>query len=342
MQNINQSYTDAAWQHLDQLTKPLRSLGRVEEIAAQLCTIQHTNHPQTKPRSVIVFAGDHGVCEEGVSAFPQSVTIEMMKNMASGGAAVSVLSILHFAKLRLIDVGSLHPKQETIQGVERRLVKKGTRNFVNEPAMTPEECQEAIEIGKKIVREEYKEGTKLLLLGEMGIGNTTSASAICAAILNTLPEQVTGRGTGLDDQAWNQKIEIVKKALAAHPTQNTMEVLTRLGGLEIAAMAGAMIEASHQNIPILLDGFIVSAAALVAYKLEPSVWHNLIASHVSVECGHKIILDDLQLKPLLDLDMRLGEASGALIALPILDAAAAIYNEMATFESANVSSQTQS
>ncbi len=333
----NQHDIDAAWRHLDQLTKPPRSLGRVEETAARLCGIQKTKQPQTKPRSVIIFAGDHGVCEEGVSAFPQPVTIEMMKNMANGGAAVSVLSKLHQAKLRIIDVGSMLPENEEMPGVERKLVRNGTRNFTNQPAMTLDECRQGIAVGRQTVSEEVEEGTKLILLGEMGIGNTTSAAAISAAVLNIPVENITGCGTGLNHEGWNHKKCIIENALHSHQITGVETVLSCLGGFEIAAMVGAMLEASKHTIPIVLDGFIVSAAALIACEMEPSVQQNLIAAHISAERGHRLVLDHLDLDPLLDLNLRLGEASGALIALPILDAAAAVFNEMATFKSANVS-----
>ena len=332
---------ESVWNHLDQLTKPPRSLGQVEEIAARLCLIQDTMTPKTKPRSILVFAGDHGVCEEGVSAFPQSVTIEMMKNMAGGGAAVSVLSRLHQAELRIIDVGSVLPADQTLSGVQRSVVRAGTRNFTQAESMTLKETRKAVEIGRQCVREEKEKGTRLLILGEMGIGNTTPASALCAAILHCPVEEIAGRGTGLDNDGLKRKITVVEKALAFHQGKynDGYELLSCLGGLEIAAMTGAILQAHEDNIPVLLDGFIVSASALAASLMNPSVSNVLIAAHASVEPGHRIILDSLHLQPILDLEMRLGEASGALIALPILDAAAAIFTEMASFETAGVSTQ---
>ncbi len=342
MNQNSQTYYERAWAHLDQLTKPPRSLGRVEDIAAQLCAIQQSNHPKTNPRSVIVFAGDHGVCEEGISVFPQSVTGEMLKNMAGGGAAVSVLSKLHEAKLRVIDVGSKLPADQSISGVERNVIRAGTHNMTQEPAMTKDEMNLAVDTGRNAVREEIEHGTNLVIFGEMGIGNTTPASALCAAIMQYTVPAITGRGTGLDNQGLQHKISIIEKAMDVHEKHldSAESILTCLGGFEIAAMVGGILEASKNHIPVLLDGFIVTVSALLATKIDPAVRDTLIASHVSVEPGHRHILDYLKLNPILDLNMRLGEASGALIALPVIDAAAAIFNEMATFESSGVSGQT--
>ncbi len=335
-------YIEYAWRRLDQLTKPPRSLGRVEEIAAQLCGIQKTDRPKSKPRSVIVFAGDHGVCEEGVSAFSQSVTGEMLKNMASGGAAVSVLSRLHQAKLRVIDVGSKWPEGEVIPGVERCIIQAGTNNITKRPAMTLAQMEDALEVGEKAVREEIEQGTKLMIFGEMGIGNTTSASAICAAVLQCPVEDITGRGSGVNDAVFEHKVSVIKTALQLHKSElNTpRSILSHLGGFEIAAMVGGILEAGAQGLPVLLDGFIVTTAALLAAEIRPTAFNGLIAGHVSAEQGHVKMFEQLQLEPLLNLNMRLGEASGALIALPIIDAAIELFNEMATFESAGVSEKT--
>jgi nicotinate-nucleotide--dimethylbenzimidazole phosphoribosyltransferase len=337
----NHQIAQQAWAHLDRLTKPPRSLGRVEEIAVQLCSIQKITAPQSHPRSVLIFAGDHGVCEENISAFPQAVTGEMLKNMAGGGAAVSVLSKLHQVDLIVIDVGSMLPSDVTIENVERRVIRAGTRNFTKEAAMTDDEIRSAFDIGKEFIRHEADKNVKLVILGEMGIGNTTSASAISAAILQCPVADITGRGTGVDDEGIQRKISAIEKGLALHQPDplNGLQIATRVGGYEIAAMAGAILEARDQNIAILLDGFIVTAAALVACSINPDCKFNLIASHSSAEHGHKQLLDFLRLKPLLQLNMRLGEASGALIALPIIDAATAIYHNMATFESAGVSNK---
>ena len=334
----SEHYTIQAWKHLDQLTKPPRSLGRIEEVAATLCGIQKNHIPQTKPRSVIVFAGDHGISEEGVSAFPQAVTVDMLKNMAAGGAAVSVLARLHQCSLRVVDMGSKLPIHQTIPGVERRVVRNGTRNFFKEPAMTVDEMQKAVQTGKDIVQEEIKNGTRLLIFGEMGIGNTTSTAALTAALLKESTGEITGRGTGLDDAGLQHKIHVIQQALDLHHHRlsGTESVLICFGGYETAAMTGAIVEAAEQNIPVLLDGFTVSAAAFIASRWQPLVLSGLIASHLSAERGHQRILQSLNLQPLLDLSLRLGEASGALIALPLLDAAAAVYSGMATFESSGV------
>ncbi len=342
MKNNCPTYVDTAWKRLDRLTKPPRSLGRLEEIAAQLCGIQQRNQPKTKPRSVLVFAGDHGVCKEGVSAYPQSVTGEMLMNMALGGAAVNVLSRLHDATLRVVDVGSALPDVQSVSGVERRRVRAGTRNIAATAAMTKEEMEEALAVGRDVVRTEAERSTQLIVLGEMGIGNTTSASALCAALLPCPVSEITGRGTGLDDIGLEHKISIIQKAIALHKEgmKNTYSILACLGGLEIAAMVGAMLAAHDSDIPVLLDGFIGSVAALLASMINPDVSRIFIAAHTSVEPGHRRILEHLELKPILDLGMCLGEASGALVALPVIDAAAAIFNEMATFESAGVSSKT--
>lgn len=333
------AWVGAAWKRLDQLTKPKRSLGRLEDLAARLCGIQRTLAPQTKPRGVLVFAGDHGVCEEGVSAFPQSVTIEMMKNMAAGGAAVSVLSRLHDAKLTVIDVGSALPAGLPLAGVARKPIREGTRNFTKTEAMTDVETRRAIEIGREHVRLEHRQGTRVLVLGEMGIGNTTPATALVAAILRCPVDDLIGRGTGIDDAGLARKRNAIEQALSLHEKRFTSveSILACVGGYELAALVGAMLEAVERALVVLLDGFIVSSTALAASAIHPAVRDVLIAAHESAEPGHARILHHLGLNPVLRLDMRLGEASGALAALPVLDAAAALFNDMSTFESSGVS-----
>ncbi len=330
-------FVDAAWRHLDQLTKPPRSLGRIEELAAELCAIQGEHHPQTEPRSVLVFAGDHGVCEEGVSPYPQIVTGQMLKNMANGGACVSVLSKLYNARLRVIDVGTIGPHDE-IPNITRSVVRAGTANFAKEPAMSITEVKQAMKVGSDAVAGEMAAGSKVFCFGEMGIGNTTSAAAAAAQILKCPVRDVVGPGTGLDESGMQRKAAVIERALSLHQANmaNGVTILQHVGGLELAAIAGGIIQASSHHGVVVLDGFISTAAAAVAAMLSEDVKPALIASHVSTEPGHALLLEHLQKKPLLDLQMRLGEASGALLALPLLDAAASIYNNMATFESAGI------
>lgn len=328
----------AARQRQDQLTKPMGSLGRLEPLSVQLAGIQRRALPAVERPLVVVAAGDHGITEEGVSAYPSEVTGQMLANFLSGGAAINVFAAAAGASLLVLDAGS-HATLDEQPGLRVRRVRAGTRNFAREPAMTRAEALAAIAFGIEIASEEAARGVDLLAVGEMGIGNTTSASALVAALTGRPPEEVTGRGTGIDDAAWANKCRVISGALDLHQPglDDGLDALTCVGGFEIAALAGLIIGGARAGIPVLLDGFICGAAALVADRIAPAVRPYLIAGHRSVEPGHWIMLDTLALDPLLALDLRLGEGSGAALAIPLVRAAARLLCEMATFESASVS-----
>lgn len=328
---------DALARH-DQLTKPRGSLGMLERLGVQLAAIQRRVTPVIREPLVVVAAGDHGIAAEGVSAFPQEVTEQMLLNFLAGGAAINVLARAAGARLILLDAGSRAEIDEQ-PGLRVRRIRRGTGNFAREPAMTRAEALAAIEFGLEVAAGETANGVDLIAVGEMGIANTTAASAIVAALTQRSPAEVTGRGTGVDDAAWRRKCEIIAAALDLHApdSEDPISVLMAVGGFEIAALAGVMVGAASAGAPVLLDGFITGAAALIAARLAPAVQPYMIAAHRSVEPGHRIVLETLALEPLFDLGLRLGEGSGAALAIPIVRSAAAILSEMATFESASVS-----
>jgi nicotinate-nucleotide--dimethylbenzimidazole phosphoribosyltransferase len=317
------SFAERAERRQSQLTKPPGSLGKLETIAIRLAAIQRRIDPISFGRRIVVFAADHGVTEEGVSPYPSEVTAQMLRNFAAGGAAINAVARSVGAEVRVVDVG----------------VGKGTRNLAREPAMTNDEMEDALERGRVEARKARDEGVVLLGLGEMGIGNSTSASALTAALTGSPAESVTGSGTGLDEAGRRRKGEVVEKALELHrlSPRDPLEALRAVGGLELAALAGLSLEAASLRLAIVVDGFIATAAFAVAARLSPGVLEYAFFSHVSREPGHRVLLDSLGVEPLFDLGLRLGEGTGAALALPILGAAAAAHNEMATFESAGVS-----
>jgi nicotinate-nucleotide--dimethylbenzimidazole phosphoribosyltransferase len=337
---LDQGAMAAARAHLDRLTKPVGSLGRLERLVVQLAGITGSATPRTERPAVVVFAGDHGVTAQGVSAYPSDVTAQMVANFVSGGAAINVLARAAGAELVVVDVGVAGPRFQPSGGtrlVEAR-VRAGTRDMTVEPAMTREEAMAAIGAGRDVVGELIAGGCDVVALGEMGIGNTTAASALVAALTGRTPAEVTGRGTGLDDEAVNHKVAVIEAALRRHqPTRDDpIGTLAVVGGMEVAALVGAMLAAAEARIPVVLDGFITGAAALVAAAIAPNLGPRLIASHRSTEPGHRIVLEHLALEPLLDLELRLGEGSGAALALPIVRAATLLLSEMATFDSAGI------
>ena len=305
---------------LDAKTKPRGSLGRLEDLAVRIAEIRGTPTPGRLRAAVVVAAADHGVAAQGVSAYPQEVTAQMLANFESGGAAVCVLSRLAGADLRVYDLG----------------VGAGTADMTAGPAMTADQTRDRLERGGQVAAELAADGIGVVALGEMGIGNTTSASAITAALRGVEPEAVCGPGTGLDDAGVRRKVDVVRRALAGKELDDAEAVLAAVGGFEIAFLAGVVLGAVDHRLVVLLDGFITGAAALVAVGIDPRARKVLIAAHRSPEPGHRLVLDALGLNPLLDLGLRLGEGSGAALALPILAAALAILDEMATFESAGV------
>jgi nicotinate-nucleotide--dimethylbenzimidazole phosphoribosyltransferase len=327
----------AARARLDILTKPPGSLGRLEDVVAQLAGITGSAVPTIEDRAVVIMAGDHGVVAQGVSAFPSAVTGQMVENFLAGGAAISVLSRLHRARIVIADFGVAVPPAPR-EGLLSRRIGPGTRDFSREPAMTRDETLAAIEAGIGIAADLAGAGCRLIVPGEMGIGNSTSAAAIVAALTGQPAAAVTGRGTGLDDAGVAHKSRVIDAAIALHGPDPTdpVGVLAALGGFEIAGLVGLLLGAAARRVAVVLDGFIVGAAALVAVRLSPAAGPYLIAGHRSVERGHRILLEELGMRPLLDLDMRLGEGSGAAVALGVIDAAVALQREMATFVEAAV------
>lgn len=327
---------------INQKTKPLGALGLLEPIALQIGLIQNMLMPQLTKPALLIFAGDHGVVESGVSPYPQAVTAQMVLNFLRGGAAINVFARQHNMQLRVVDAGVNHGF-DSHPGLIHAKVGFGTRNFLLEPAMSLDQCEQALAAGAELAQKELSAGCNVLGFGEMGIGNTSSASCLMSVLCNMPIEQCVGRGTGFDDAGLTRKTAILKQALAQHQLQDAdvMQVLATFGGFEIAMMAGAMLEAAQQNAVLLIDGFIATAALLVAYRLQPNILHYCIFSHCSGEAGHRQLLAYFDAKPLLDAGLRLGEGTGAALAYPLVQAAVNFLNEMASFESAGVSKQSE-
>ncbi len=334
---VNRALSAAIEAHLDNLTKPPKSLGRLEELALQYCLATDTTTPQLGKKRIYCFAGDHGVADEGVSAFPKAVTPQMVLNMLAGGAAVNVLTRHAGAELVVVDMGVDDPL-EGAQGLCRAKVANGTASIARGPAMTIVQARQAVETGIDLADQAAQEGITLLGTGEMGIANTTPAAALFAAYLQCPPATVTGRGTGIDDARLAHKCQIIEKALAVNAGHlaDPLATLAALGGFEISGICGLVLGAAARRIPVVVDGFISTAGALAAVRMCPAVIDYLFFSHLSREQGHRIVMDKLNMRPVLDLDMRLGEGTGAALAMPVIEAAVKIYNEMATFDSAQV------
>lgn len=328
----------AARERQAQLTKPPGSLGRLEDIAVVLAGLQRTAVPRLDTICITIFAADHGIAAEKVSAYPQAVTVEMVKNFARGGAAISVLAKAAGANLEIVNVGTL-TDPGPLPGVFSQRVSAGTANFLDRPAMTDEQLREALAIGRAAVQRAHEAKSHLFIGGEMGIGNTTVATALACALLMQDPADLVGPGTGLSAQGVAHKRQIIQRALARHHEvlHDPYVVLRNLGGLEIAALTGAYIACAQLGIPALVDGFISSVAALAAISLQPDIAPWLMYGHLSAEPGHARVLQALNAQPLLQLNMRLGEGSGAAAALPLLRLACALHSQMATFAEAQVS-----
>jgi nicotinate-nucleotide--dimethylbenzimidazole phosphoribosyltransferase len=328
---------ESARAHQLQLTKPPGSLGVLETVAIQLASLQRTPTPAVDRVWISVFAADHGVAEEGVSAFPQVVTGEMVRNFATGGAAISVLARSLDAKLDVVNLGTVNDPGD-IPGVRRAIIAPSTANFCHGPAMTEAQLEAALDVGTQSVRAARESGAQLYIGGEMGIANTTSAAALASALLDEPPSSLAGAGTGLNAAGIQHKVSVLERALVRHETAKTaLEQLRCLGGFEIAALVGAYVAAAQAGIPVLVDGFISTTAALVAVSIQPQLRPWLLFAHRSKEHGHARLLMALQAEPLIDLGLRLGEASGAATAVPLLRLACALHNGMATFEQAGVS-----
>jgi nicotinate-nucleotide--dimethylbenzimidazole phosphoribosyltransferase len=327
---------------LDRLTKPPGSLGRLEGIAARLCAIQQTETPRAAPRRVVVFAADHGVVAESVSAYPAAVTAQMVANFLRGGAAINALAGTVGADVFVVDVGVTGRigTSGTAASFLSRRVREGTGNMTQGPAMSHEDLASALTVGLDVSDAAAADGVAVLACGEMGIGNTTAASAVTAVLTQRPPADVTGRGTGIDSETLVRKVDAITRALQRNqPGLDPLEVLRTVGGLEVAAIAGAYIGAATHRIAIVGDGFIATAAALVAADLCPPFLDYWFAGHLSTEPGHHVQLAHLRQEPLLRLDMRLGEGTGAALAMHLLGAAVAMMNDMATFESAGVAAR---
>ncbi len=337
---VNKELFEKAQNHLDNLTKPRYSLGRLEEFAKRLVAIYDTENPDIPKKVVFTFAGDHGVAVEGVSAFPSEVTPQMVFNLLRGGAGINVLARHAGANVVVIDVGVNYDFPE-VEGLVMKKVIYGTKNISKGPAMTIEEANKCIEVGIDLAHKYSDMGYRLFAIGEMGIANTTSSAAIVSVITGDPPSVVTGRGTGISDDALQKKINVIEKAIELNKPvkDDPIDVLAKVGGAEIGGIAGLCIGAAEKKIPVVIDGFISTAGALIAYCMNKNVGDYLFASHKSREAGHGSILNFMGLRPILDLDLRLGEGTGAALGMTILDASLKIYREMATFQQAGVSNK---
>lgn len=320
------------------LTKPQGSLGQLETLSIQVAGIKGNPRPQIVHKIIFTLAGDHGVNQEGVSAYPSEVTSQMVYNFLRGGAGINVLARHVGARVVVADLG-VASILERHPGLKYKKIAGGTRNMARGPAMSRADAIRSLEAGIELVEEELKQGIDILGTGDMGIGNTTASSAITAAITGAEAAAVTGRGTGLNDEGWQHKVKVIRQALEVNRPQprDPIDVLSKVGGFELGGIAGLILAGARYRIPVVIDGFISGAAALIAAGLAPAVKPYLIAAHQSVEKGHKIILDYLDLKPLLNLDLRLGEGTGAALGIFLAEASLKILDEMATFEEAGVS-----
>ncbi len=326
---------ERAQRRLDNLTKPRGSLGYLEEIAKRYVYITGELFP-TLPlkKAVYVFAGDHGIVEEGVSAYPQEVTMQMILNFLAGGAGINAIARQAGADVFVVDVGAAGEVKDP--RLIRRKVVPGTKNFLKEPAMTRQQAEEAIKVGFELAREAAQQGYRLLIPGEMGIGNTTPSAAIICALLGERPEDIVGRGTGIDDQALARKRQVVAEALSRYQFTDPLDVLAKVGGAEIGAIAGFFLGGASVRVPVIIDGFISLAGYVLAQALEPGVKEFVFCGHCSTEKGAARVIEKLNLRPIVDLDLRLGEGTGACLASMVIDAALRVLTEMATFEDAGV------
>lgn len=329
---LDSNKMNEAKERVDNLTKPVGSLGKLEEIAVRLSGITGELYPEVDKKTLIVMAADNGVYEEGVAAYPQEVTSIIAQCMVAGIAGVSVFAGLWGIDMKVIDVGI--KGDETPAGLENRKIMSGTGNMAKGPAMARSQAVKAIETGIEAVFEAVDSGSRIIATGEVGIGNTTTSSAVLSVLEGLEPREVTGRGAGLDDQGLERKIKAIERAIEVNKPNpgDVMDVLSKVGGLDIAGMVGIYLGAAYRRVPVVVDGFISSVAALAAYKLNPLTRGFMFPSHLSAEKAGKLVMDRLGLKPYLDMDMRLGEGSGAVIAVQIIEAAARMMREMKTFD----------
>ena len=322
----------------DTLTKPRGSMGMLETLSVDIAGMTGQIAPELKNRSVFLMAADHGIAREGVSPYPSEVTAQMVMNFLNHGAAINVLTRQAHSDVVIVDIGVNYDFPET-EGLVRRKIARGTANMLNGPAMSAEQAEAALQIGMDVLNEAADQGLQMAAIGEMGIGNTTSASAITAVLCGKAPAEVTGPGTGLDEAGIRRKVSIIERVLENRQpdADDPMDILCKVGGLEIAGMAGTAIAAAARRIPLVMDGLISTAAAALADAMVPGVRNYLIAGHRSPEIGHRLLLEKLGKKPLLQLDMRVGEGTGAALAFNLVDASLNILRDMATFESAGIS-----
>ncbi len=335
---VDRSLSKGAKAHLDSLTKPPESLGRLEDIALRYCLAKATLQPALGAKRIYVFAGDHGVSEEGVSAYSKEVTLQMVHNMINGGAAINVLARHARAGVHVVDIG-VDGTFDRTEGLIVKKVRPGTANITKGPAMSLNEAEKAIEVGIALAHQAHDNEIVILGTGDMGIANTTPSSAVMASLLPCAVGDIVGRGTGIDDAALEKKVSVVEKALSVNRDnlKGPLNVVAAVGGLEIAGIAGLVLGGASRRIPVVIDGFISSAGALVAYRLAPAVLDYLFFSHRSAEAGHRTFFRKMGIEPLLDLNMRLGEGTGAALAMHLVEAGVKVYREMATFDAAGVS-----
>jgi len=335
---LDNSLNAALSNKINQKTKPFGALGKLEALALQIGQIQQSLTPQLNKPNLLVFAGDHGITKSNVSPYPQCVTAQMVLNFLQGGAAINIFARQMHIDLRIIDAGVNHIFASHPYLIDAKIAM-GTANFLHQPAMTLDQCDQAITVGAALAKEELDAGCNIMGFGEMGIGNTSSASTLMSILCGIPIEQCVGRGTGLDDAGLTHKTSILKQAIAHHALDghDAIQALSTFGGFEIAMMAGAMLAAAEQKAILLIDGFIASAALLVVYKMQPNVLDYCVFTHCSKEQAHRQLLTCLHVTTLLDLDLRLGEGTGAALAYPLVQAAVNFLNEMASFESASVS-----
>ncbi len=335
---IDKTLIEKAIAYQNTLTKPPGSLGMLEDVAVRLAAMQQVTQPELNRLQIVIFAADHGIAEEGVSAFPQAVTAEMIRNFSRGGAAISVLADELGALLEVVNLGTV-TELEALPGVINEIVAPGTANIYHAPAMNDEQLLRALQAGAEAVERAQQQQCDLFIAGDMGIANTSAATLLACAISGASVEDMAGRGTGLDDKGLQHKINILQGCLEKYSlnADQPIEILKTFGGFEIAAMCGAYIRSAQLGIPALVDGFIASAAALIATHINPQVMGWLFFAHASAEPGHKYMMQSMQAKPLIDLNMRLGEASGAAVVVPLMRLACALNNRMHTFAQAGVS-----
>lgn len=337
---VNEALYATAQKHLDNLTKPPGSLGRLEEFARKLVAITENRNPVLDKKVVFTFAGDHGVVHEGVSAYPKEVTAQMVFNFLRGGAGINVLARHAGAEVIVVDIGVDYDFGE-VEGLVKMKVMRGTRNFLKGPAMTREDAARCLKVGIELANGYAGKGYKIFGTGDMGIGNTTPSSAIAAVLTGRPVSRVTGRGTGISEESLNRKINVIEDAIRLNKPDaaDAVDVLSKVGGAEIGGIAGLILGAASNRIPVVIDGFISTAGALIAYCMEPGTKDYMFAAHNSAEIGHKAMLEKIGLRPILDLDLRLGEGTGAALAMVLIEAGLKIYREMATFGEAGVSDE---